>query len=241
MVSATGAASAQTSQSDGAHRRAALAGERVGRPFEGEGHRDGGELGGEQQHHRQRDAQLAGRGGRPARYRATTPRMMENSEPSPSAETSRFNASVDRRWESVIDKPGLTGRPGSPSNSSYRGFPDCNHPRREQSAMAAPAAATVMPSASRLGSIGMRSGFLILRMFYSENRFPLPEHAPRPRLDGPLAEATSWAHEHDQIGLRLLRLGPRQQPGVHGRGARRSAGSWPRTASAWSMAAARSA
>ena len=37
----------------GPERRGAVAGQRVGRPFEGERHRDGGELGGEQQHGRE--------------------------------------------------------------------------------------------------------------------------------------------------------------------------------------------
>ena len=47
-----------SSQDRRRHRRGALAGQRVGRPFEGEGHRDGRELGGEQQHHGAQHAQL---------------------------------------------------------------------------------------------------------------------------------------------------------------------------------------
>ncbi len=39
-------------------RRRAVAGQRIGRPFEGERHRDGGELGGEQQHRRDQHAVL---------------------------------------------------------------------------------------------------------------------------------------------------------------------------------------
>jgi hypothetical protein len=42
----------------GQDRRTPLPGERVGRPFEGERHDDGGKLGGEQQRHRRGDAQL---------------------------------------------------------------------------------------------------------------------------------------------------------------------------------------
>ena len=42
----------------GRDRRGAVAGERVGRPFEGEGHRDGRELGRKQQHHGAEHAQL---------------------------------------------------------------------------------------------------------------------------------------------------------------------------------------
>ena len=40
------------------HRCAVLPGERIGRPFEGERHRDGRELGGQQKHHRSGDAKL---------------------------------------------------------------------------------------------------------------------------------------------------------------------------------------
>ena len=42
----------------GPERRGAVAGQRIGRPFEGERHRDGGELGGEQQHGREDHAVL---------------------------------------------------------------------------------------------------------------------------------------------------------------------------------------
>ena len=58
MVIRIGAASAQSEPGGRRHRRAALPGERIGGPFEGERHRDGRELGGEQEHHRKRDAKL---------------------------------------------------------------------------------------------------------------------------------------------------------------------------------------
>jgi hypothetical protein len=47
-VSSTGAAKTQSSQ-DGVSAAACLAGQRIDRPFEGERHRDGRELGDEQQ------------------------------------------------------------------------------------------------------------------------------------------------------------------------------------------------
>ncbi len=90
----------------GGDRRAALAGQRIGRPFEGEGNRDGGELGGEQQHHRAQHAQLAGRAGRPARYRATGGASVDSSAPR-LAETAGVSLSESwwwRWWWSLIER-----------------------------------------------------------------------------------------------------------------------------------------
>ena len=55
---AIGAANTQVSQDVGRNRRAALPGQRIDRPFEGERHRDGGELGAEQQQRRPRPRAL---------------------------------------------------------------------------------------------------------------------------------------------------------------------------------------
>ena len=109
--------------------------------------------------------------------------MIASSEP-PSADTSRFNASLDRKWESVIAGPELTGRRGRPSNpTSYRDFPDCNHPRRKSDHQSVQPAAIAMP----------------------RRQHALTVHP---------VEATCFRHEQNQFDLRLLRLRSRQQPGL---------------------------
>src|SRR5262245_1847505 len=75
-----------------------------------------------------------------------SPRMIANSEPPPSADTSRFNASVDRGRESIQTLTRTSGPLGGPPYPSYRDFLNCNHPKREKPTPEGPAAATAMPN-----------------------------------------------------------------------------------------------
>src|SRR5262245_844457 len=72
-------------------------------------------------------------------------RMIANSEPPPSANTSRFNASVDRGRESIKTLTRAGAPPGRTANPSYRDLLNCNHPKREKPTPEGPAAATAMP------------------------------------------------------------------------------------------------
>src|SRR5438094_6595510 len=54
------------------------------------------------------------------------PHTTVNSEP-PSADTSRFNASLDRKWGSVIIRPAAAAAGRTAGLTPYRGFLDRNH------------------------------------------------------------------------------------------------------------------
>ena len=108
-------------------RRTALPGQRVGRPLEGERHRDGGELGAQQQHHRDHDAQLqVAPVGRPDIGPQPTHRREQRAAV---GGNSRFSARSTRKVSHHDDPARPDGPQGRPSSAhSYRIFPDGNHP-----------------------------------------------------------------------------------------------------------------
>ena len=95
-----------------------LVDERVGRPFEGEGHRDGGELGREQQPERKQHPRLEVG---PVRRPYVRPQVIERApKRPPSAETSRFICSAVL-GKSLITGPYPTDR-SAVNRLSYRQF-----------------------------------------------------------------------------------------------------------------------
>src|SRR5919201_769706 len=123
--------------------------------------------------------------------------MIASSEASPSAETSRFNASLERGEESILAyRPQRRAARAAPSNPSHiEPFPRHKHPKRGK---------------SRQGASPSIGAFTHLAPRYVRQS-PFAAHA----LTACTGRATSFAHEHDQIDLRVLRLRARQQPSVH--------------------------
>ena len=100
-------------------RRAPLAGQRVGSPLEGEGHGDGGELGGEQQQHRHGDAKLEVAA---VRRPDVGPQPVHDRKQRAAAVGGHFAFQCFGRARMGIhsaDWPGLTGRKRRPPNPSH--------------------------------------------------------------------------------------------------------------------------
>ena len=184
---AIGAATTQVSQ-PATGRRAGCAGERVGRLFEGEGHRDGGELGQHQQHHGAHARAASGRAAPTARYRATDARWSQQ-RPAAGGDAGRFV----RRLVAVVRRhegPGKSGVTRRRTAASYRierhigGFRPDNHP------------AGGMIAAHR--RVFRRAGLTV---------------APTRRKS--LCHEQNGKNEQNPDGLRLLRFRPGDRPGLY--------------------------
>ena len=113
-------------------RRGPLPGQRVGRPFEGERHRDGRELGEQQQHHRDQHAQLQVGAVRRPDIGPQPDQRRGCSAPPPSAETSRFER-ADGSEGTIAHRQARqeTGRGRDRRTPIHIDiFPACNHPAR---------------------------------------------------------------------------------------------------------------
>ena len=192
----------------GRNRRGAVAGERIGRPFEGEGHRHGGELGEEQQHGRENHAAPSGRAGRSARYRATA------------AQASRSKRAAVAT-DFALDMPGRSLKIAHRRSDSK--------PRYGRNGRV-----TRRPDSSRVFRHIELFAALRIRTGRSRRKTLAVKRESTPHL----AFNENDFHEQNQCGLRLLRIEPGHRAGLSSRPRiafgrdpgrkRRAAGLWRR-------------
>src|SRR6266446_3087560 len=119
--------------------------------------------------------------------------MIANSEAPPSADTSRFNASLERGWGSILIPARSDGRDRRPSHAC--------HIEIFKSAITVhiepPYVTRALPSP-------VRSSAAMTFLYRG--------------LTGSLARVRSFSYEHNQLDLRLLRFRPRHQSSIHGGG-----------------------